>query len=286
MPDNHPFLAGRSYLRDKLMEFVGSKQQQSGLIYGPKEPGVVIITSGGRHSKNSGYEDKQNDDGSWTYYGQGRKGDQDPGRKGNSMLVSGQRSILLFQTKEPNAAEVRKQGNHKKRYVFKGEFIPAGYEIIRPERGPRKGLQTIRVTLVPTEGFVPLEESIALEPELSLEDMRSDILAQQHAGQLDKSIKKITAKVYERYDKIKKYTLLRAGEHCEYCKAKAPFRKKDGSPYLEVHHILRLADFGDDKIENVIALCPNCHREAHHGENKERIYKEMLLTVEKVEKRQ
>lgn len=36
----------------------------------------------------------------------------------------------------------------------------------------------------------------------------------------------------------------------------------------------------------VIALCPNCHREAHHGENKERIYKEMLLTVEKVEKRQ
>jgi 5-methylcytosine-specific restriction protein A len=47
-----------------------------------------------------------------------------------------------------------------------------------------------------------------------------------------------------------------------------------------------LADFGDDKIENVIALCPNCHREAHHGENKERIYKEMLLTVEKVEKRQ
>lgn len=36
----------------------------------------------------------------------------------------------------------------------------------------------------------------------------------------------------------------------------------------------------------VIALCPNCHREAHHGGNKERIYKEMLLTVEKVEKRQ
>lgn len=38
-----------------------------------------------------------------------------------------------------------------------------------------------------------------------------------------------------------------------------------GEPYLEVHHVLRLADDGPDDIFHVAAVCPNCHREAHHG---------------------
>ncbi|EPV1125427.1 HNH endonuclease [Vibrio harveyi] len=60
--------------------------------------------------------------------------------------------------------------------------------------------------------------------------------------------------------------LVRAGEYCEGCSKKAPFqRKKDRSPYLEVHHIVPLAKGGDDTVENAIALCPNCHREAHFG---------------------
>lgn len=45
---------------------------------------------------------------------------------------------------------------------------------------------------------------------------------------------------------------------------KAPFlRKKDNSPYLEVHHIITLANGVDDTVENAIAVCPNCHRELH-----------------------
>jgi len=60
--------------------------------------------------------------------------------------------------------------------------------------------------------------------------------------------------------------LLRAGHWCEKCKGKAPFlRRKDGSPYLEVHHIKQLSDEGGDTVENAIALCPNCHRFEHHG---------------------
>jgi 5-methylcytosine-specific restriction protein A len=59
---------------------------------------------------------------------------------------------------------------------------------------------------------------------------------------------------------------MRANGKCEACKEKAPFlRRKDGSPYLEVHHIRTLADGGDDTVENAIALCPNCHREKHYG---------------------
>jgi len=57
--------------------------------------------------------------------------------------------------------------------------------------------------------------------------------------------------------------LERAKGICESCKSPAPFNKvTNGQPYLEVHHIVRLAD---DTIDNSIALCPNCHREKHYG---------------------
>ncbi len=60
--------------------------------------------------------------------------------------------------------------------------------------------------------------------------------------------------------------LKRANGICELCKQKAPFlKRRDGTPYLEVHHWKRLSDGGEDTIENAAALCPNCHREAHYG---------------------
>ena len=60
--------------------------------------------------------------------------------------------------------------------------------------------------------------------------------------------------------------LERASGFCETCHLKAPFlRARDNSPYLEVHHVVRLADGGKDNVGNAIALCPNCHREAHYG---------------------
>jgi hypothetical protein len=58
----------------------------------------------------------------------------------------------------------------------------------------------------------------------------------------------------------------RAKGRCELCMEAAPFaRKSDGTPYLEVHHKIRLADGGEDTVENAHALCPNCHRREHFG---------------------
>ncbi|USE35009.1 HNH endonuclease [Endozoicomonas sp. SCSIO W0465] len=60
--------------------------------------------------------------------------------------------------------------------------------------------------------------------------------------------------------------LKRANGKCEDCRQDAPFiRRKDNTPYLEVHHKKRLADDGEDSVENAMALCPNCHRKAHYG---------------------
>jgi 5-methylcytosine-specific restriction protein A len=45
----------------------------------------------------------------------------------------------------------------------------------------------------------------------------------------------------------------------------APFEGKKRRPYLEPHHIDRIADGGPDHPAHGMALCPNCHRRVHHG---------------------
>ncbi|WP_237113909.1 HNH endonuclease [Pseudomonas aeruginosa] len=72
---------------------------------------------------------------------------------------------------------------------------------------------------------------------------------------------------FERNPDVVAEVLLRANGICEACRQPAPFlRRRDGSPYLEVHHITPLADGGEDTVVNAIALCPNCHREKHFGQ--------------------
>ncbi|HBC3450905.1 TPA: HNH endonuclease [Vibrio parahaemolyticus] len=71
---------------------------------------------------------------------------------------------------------------------------------------------------------------------------------------------------YRRDPDVVAEALYRAEGFCEKCKEKAPFIKSsNGEPYLEVHHIIPLSQGGLDSPENVISLCPNCHREIHFG---------------------
>lgn len=58
----------------------------------------------------------------------------------------------------------------------------------------------------------------------------------------------------------------RSAGRCEMPQCGAQlFHRDDTSPYLEVHHVVPLAEQGDDSLENAAALCPACHRELHHG---------------------
>jgi 5-methylcytosine-specific restriction protein A len=84
---------------------------------------------------------------------------------------------------------------------------------------------------------------------------------------------------------IKNYALRRAAGRCEFCGADAPFRTKDGEPYLESHHITRLADDGPDHPAHVIGVCPNCHRRAHYSDGVARIKVQMKKRVAAIERR-
>jgi 5-methylcytosine-specific restriction endonuclease McrA len=80
------------------------------------------------------------------------------------------------------------------------------------------------------------------------------------------SQKEVRTFAYERDPYVAAYALKKAKGICQDCKKDGPFLSKaTGLPYLEVHHVKMLKDGGSDTIDNVIALCPNCHRARHYG---------------------
>lgn len=113
-----------------------------------------------------------------------------------------------------------------------------------------------------------LEQSFERELKISTNDSKQR--RQERLKQANKKpISTITqARVFIRNADVVVEVLQRANGVCDYCEKPAPFVKdSDGQGYLEVHHIKPLADNGDDTIDNAVALCPNCHRQAHHGKN-------------------
>jgi predicted restriction endonuclease len=88
--------------------------------------------------------------------------------------------------------------------------------------------------------------------------------------------------VYARSPAIRDAVMKRAKGKCEFC-GEPGFTGVDGAPYLECHHIIALANDGMDRMTNVIALCANHHREAHFGEHRDSIEKQMTQIVGKAE---
>jgi 5-methylcytosine-specific restriction endonuclease McrA len=84
---------------------------------------------------------------------------------------------------------------------------------------------------------------------------------------------------------VKAYVLDRAGGVCEFCRKHGPFKDLKGHVYLEIHHVTRLADEGPDHPKNGIAICPNCHRKAHHSADKVAVRRQMDRRVRILEQR-
>lgn len=77
---------------------------------------------------------------------------------------------------------------------------------------------------------------------------------------------KVTTIQYVRNPFVSELAKRKANGICQDCKQPAPFLNKlTNEPYLECHHIIPLSEGGLDVIENVIALCPNCHKKRHYG---------------------
>lgn len=82
---------------------------------------------------------------------------------------------------------------------------------------------------------------------------------------------------------ISRYVQLRANGDCEGCGDPAPFRRPDGTDYLEPHHTQRRADNGPDHPAHVIALCPTCHARVHQAEDGDEYNESLIKKLKKFE---
>ena len=109
---------------------------------------------------------------------------------------------------------------------------------------------------------------------LSLKKLKELLIKWQQKQQKSNDNRKfIQTSVYSRSVYVKEFAKRAARGICQLCDFEAPFLDKQGNPFLEVHHIHYLARGGSDTIDNVVALCPNCHRKIHQLELQEDLIK-------------
>jgi 5-methylcytosine-specific restriction enzyme A len=86
----------------------------------------------------------------------------------------------------------------------------------------------------------------------------------------------------------------KASYKCEINPKHSTFLLENGFPYIEAHHLVPLSKQSElgvnlDVPENIVALCPNCHRTIHYSEktirieNLETLYKRRHVQLSKVE---
>jgi predicted HNH restriction endonuclease len=110
-----------------------------------------------------------------------------------------------------------------------------------------------------------LDEAQRLEG-LTLEHLLDKYGARQAETRRRPAALVLNAHVYDRDPLVIAIARLRASHRCEVKRCAHPaFETTEGVPYTEVHHIVPLADGGDDTVENVACLCPAHHREVHLG---------------------
>lgn len=157
------------------------------------------------------------------------------------------------------------------------------------------GLDSFAFERLGAAGLTPVPKAKALNS--VRDDSEIEILDSQEFEEAVKEIKKrgfkappsgnknppkeLTLSVaFKRDPKVVAFVELRARGICELCGKDAPFLRMNGEAFLEVHHIQPLSEGGEDTVKNAAALCPNCHRECHHGCRREELRNDLALKVD------
>jgi hypothetical protein len=125
-------------------------------------------------------------------------------------------------------------------------------------------------------------------PDLDDESLAAASLGELRAVALMQTGKRAPRKLRENVERVRsvavqRYVLIRADGFCEGCSEPAPFHRKDGTPYLETHHVIPVADDGPDDLFHVIALCPNCHRRVEFSKDAVKFNSRLIKILKKLE---
>lgn len=105
--------------------------------------------------------------------------------------------------------------------------------------------------------------------------------ASQEVGNQKPERREVSGSRFDRSPEVRERVLKRANGKCEWCEQPG-FPTADGGVYLETHHVTPLSEDGPDVVSNVVALCPNHHREAHYGKDKKGMMGKLKEKVEKI----
>ena len=252
-----PFEVGATYNRQHDIHKIYGGQERGGIATPDGTPLVFLFT--GQSGEQYGYSDGWRPDGLFAYTGEGQHGDMEFVRGNRAIrdhLIDG-KDLLLFE-----ATKVK--GN----YRFRGCFGCAGWEVNEaPDKDgkTRKAIVFLLVQISEIETTKEDQDSNLEDKDKTLEELRLEAITAAKGPQA--ATKDSRRSYFVRSAVVKAYVLARAAGNCESCGKPAPFQRKNGTPYLEPHHTLRLADEGPDHPRWVGAVCPSCHREIHHGAN-------------------
>ncbi|WP_136475490.1 HNH endonuclease signature motif containing protein [Pseudomonas sp. DG56-2] len=270
------FVVGQVYDRQTEIHDLFGGSRQSGISPSAQAPAIFLFT--GDSGEQYGYTDSTDDNGVVSYTGEGQTGDMTLTRGNLAILQHAEagRALHLFKSLGKGVGQ---------EYI--GEFTGASYEWRTglDKRGQER--QIVVFNLVQTETVAhrkdfEVQEDEMFVPPPTLEEARA--LAFAAAGTGGPGVKAAAMRtIYRRSKVIANYVIRRSGGNCESCQQPAPFMKKDGSPYLEPHHVNRVSDGGPDHPMYIGAICPSCHREIHHGldgESKNEALKAYVKAVE------
>lgn len=88
---------------------------------------------------------------------------------------------------------------------------------------------------------------------------------------------------YNTYSELGKYVLGLKKYKCDIDENHVSFLTKRNIPYMEAHHLLPMKyqkefkTINLDHLENIVCLCPLCHKKIHHGNTK--LQKELIHTL-------
>jgi hypothetical protein len=84
--------------------------------------------------------------------------------------------------------------------------------------------------------------------------------------------------IYRRDPRVRDAALKLAGGNCERC-GQQGFLTASGERYLETHHVVGVAERGPDAIDNIVAICPNCHRQAHFAADRVQVERDFMEAI-------
>lgn len=162
-------------------------------------------------------------------------------------------------------------GRTAKSYEYRMQNISYVYSLqgrrwisgLRPARNVGSNvIKTLERLIAASEGQ---QLGVKTDFDAGVERLRKSPPALPPSGNKNPALAQSTVTSFVRDPEVVAWVLDQAAGYCECCDAHAPFVREDDSPFLEVHHVQRLADGGGDTPSNAVALCPNCHRELHYG---------------------